>query len=335
MPEVDPSRMRDDALPRTLAEFVAWFRDDERCAEVLRRWKYGCAFRCPRCGHDAAWFIESRRTDECRSCGGQTSLTAGTVMHNSPKPLRLWFLAMYLFVSTKQGISATSLAQQLGVSYPTAWLWLHKLRSAVGCRTTTQLMGVVEYDDTWEGGVREGRANVGRPFVGDKKALIGGAVELRTAKQGFGRIRLGSMRDGTIASFEEFFKEHVAPGSTLLTDDWRSYRAAAAAAKLDHVPTCVSKSDRKAHDILPGVHRVFSLVHRVLLATYQGAVSMKHLPAYLAEFEFRFNRRHSSSRGLLFQRVLACATGGAPPTYDDFTGGRPAYGRRRRRPVTP
>lgn len=329
MPEVDAARLRDDALPRTLAEFVERFSDDASCAEVLRRWKYGGAFRCPRCGHDAAWFIESRRTDECRACGGQTSLTAGTVMHKSTKPLRLWFLAMYLFVSTKQGISATSLAQQIGVSYPTGWLWLHKLRSAIGRRTTTQLMGMVEYDDTWEGGVHEGKG--GRPFVGEKKALIGGAVEV--LDQGFGRVRLGSMKDGSIPTFEEFFKEHVAPGSTLLTDDWRSYRAAAKSARLEHVATNVSKCDRKAHDILPGVHRVFSLVHRMLLATYQGAVSMKHLPAYLAEFEFRFNRRHSSSRGLLFQRVLACATVGAPPTYDDFTSGSPAYRRRKRRPV--
>jgi len=143
----------------------------------------------------------------------------------------------------------------------------------------------------------------------------------------------GSMRDGTIPTFEEFFKEHVAPGSTLLTDDWPSYPAAAKSAKLDHVATNVSKSDRKAHDILPGVHRVFSLLHRVLLATYQGAVSMKHLLSYLAEFEFPFNRRHSKSPGLLFQRVLACAVVGAPPTYGDSISGEPAYRRQKRRPV--
>ena len=94
MLEVDPARLRDDTLPRTLAEFTTRFKDDAACAEVLRRWKYGGAFRCPRCGHDAAWFIESRGTDECRACGKQTSLTAGTVMHKSSKPLRLWFLAM-------------------------------------------------------------------------------------------------------------------------------------------------------------------------------------------------------------------------------------------------
>lgn len=334
MPQADPARLRDDTLPRSLAEFTARFKDDDACAEVLRRWKYGGAFRCPRCGHDAAWFVESRRTDECRRCGGQTSLTAGTVMHNSPKPLRLWFLAMYLFVSSKQGISATELARHVGLSYPTGWLWHAKLRSAVGRRTTAQLVGDVEYDETWEGGVHEGKGG-GRPRVGEKKALVGGAIEVEDGGKGYGRLRLASLADGSSPTFEAFFKEHVAEGSTLLTDDWASYPAAAKAAKLHHVPTNVSKDKRKAHEILPGVHRVFSLLHRVLLSTYQGAVSMKHLPGYLAEFEFRFNRRRSRSRGLLFQRALACAVVGRPPTYDDLTGGEPAYKRRRRKPVAP
>jgi len=328
MPDETQTLPRDDALPRTLAEFSAHFADEACCAGVLRRWKYGGAFRCPRCGHDAAWHIESRRTDECRRCGAQTSLTAGTVMHKSPKPLRLWFLAMYLFVSSKQGISAAQLGADLGVSYPTAWAWLHKLRSAVGLRSTTQLRGVVEFDDTWEGGLHEG--HTGRPKVSEKKALVGAAVELSTAKRGFGRVRLGSLRDGSAPTYDEFFREHIAPGSTLLTDDWRSYRIPARSAGFDHVATNVSKCDREAHEVLPGVHRVFSLLHRVLLTTHQGAVSTKHLPAYLAEFEFRFNRRKSSNRGLLFQRLLSCAVLRSPPTYDDLTGGEPAYRRRKR-----
>ena len=319
---------RDDSLPRNLAEFVVFFASEARCAEVLRRWKYRGAFRCPACGHDAAWWIESRRLDECESCAKQTSLTAGTVMHKSKKPLRTWFLAMYLFVASKQGISATSLAQQIDVSYPTAWLWLHKLRSAIGQRTTEQLHGVVEFDDTWEGGLDPGPG--GRPKVGEKKALVAGAVELRQGAKGFGRVRLASLPDGSTDGCTPFLQEHIAPGTMLLTDDWRSYRRAAADAGLDHVATNVSKSVSKAHEVLPAVHRVFSLMHRILLTTYQGAVSVKHLPAYLAEIEFRFNRRRSAHRGLLFQRVLSCAVLGPALTYADCIAGAPAYGHPRR-----
>ena len=103
-------------------------------------------------------------------------------------------------------------------------------------------------------------------------------------------------------------------------DDWRSYRRPARQGGYEHTATNVSKSEKKAHQILPAIHRVFSLLHRVLLTTYQGAVSQKHLPKNLFEYEFRFNRRTSSSRGLLFQRLLSAATRGSPPYYWEILG---------------
>ena len=316
--------LRDDSLPKSLAEFTARFVDDAACAEVLRRWKYGDhGFVCPGCGGLSAWFLPSRRLDECRSCHRHVSLTAGTVMHGSRKPLRTWFLAIYLFVQSKQGISALELQRELALrSYQTAWAWLHKLRIAVGGRSTSQLAGAVEADETWEGGLHEGHP--GRPMVGDKKALVAAAVEVSGSRRHWGRLRLASIPSGSAESLGAFLAAHVAEGSTLFTDDWRSYRKPAKALKLSHVAVNVSKSDRKAHDLLPAVHRVFSLLHRVLIATHQGGVRGKHLPAYLAEFEFRFNRRKSSARGLLFQRALSAAVLRAPPFYWKIIGRRDA-----------
>ena len=307
---------RDDTLPGTLLEFCERFASDDDCAEFLRAWKYGeDRFRCPRCGGRTAWFLPSRRLDECASCHRQVSLTAGTVMEGTRKPLRLWFMAMYLFVVSKQGISAMDLSRQLGLSYPAAWTWLHKLRAAVNTRAKLPLEGVVEADETWEGGLRKGEP--GRPTVGEK-ALVAGAVEVKQKR--WGRTRLASLADGSSASIGPFLMENVAPGSRLLTDDWRSYRRPAREQGLRHEPTNVSKSDREAHEILPAVHRVFSLLHRVLLTTYQGAVSQKHLPNYLAEYEFRFNRRHSASRALLFQRLLSASVRRRPPRYWEILG---------------
>ena len=309
--------LRDDAFPSTLTKFVDRLTDEEACVEFLRSWKYQKqGFSCPRCGHDAAWFLRCRRLDECTACHKQVSLTAGTVMHGSRKPLRTWFLAMFLFVVSKQGISAMDLSRQLGLSYPTAWTWLHKLRTAISTRSKTMLHGVVEADETWEGGLQEGRG--GRPKVGEKKALIAGAIEVY--EKGWGRVRLASVMSGSAASLGAFLHENVAPGSVLRTDDWRSYRKPAAEAGYKHIPTNMSKSDRKAHEILPAMHRVFSLIHRVLLTTYQGAVSRKHLPHYLGEYEFRFNRRASRSRGLLFQRLLSVAVNHPPPCYWEILG---------------
>jgi hypothetical protein len=247
----------------------------------------------------------------------QVSLTAGTIMHRSTKPLRFWFLAMYLFVVSKQGISAQNLSRQLGVSYPTAWTWLHKLRRAISGRPKTRLHGVVEADETWEGGLRKGQP--GRPKVSKTSSLVAAAVELLEPK-GFGRARLASLEDGSAASLGEFLHTNVAAGSALLTDDWRSYRKPAAEAGYEHIATNMSKIKEEPHEVLPGTHRVFSLLHRVLLGTYQGAVSHKHLPSYLAEYEFRFNRRKSRSRSLLFQRLLSAVVGSAPASYWQILG---------------
>jgi transposase-like protein len=236
-------------------------------------------------------------------------------MHGTRKPLRLWFLAMFLFVVSKQGISAMDLSRQLGVSYPTAWTWLHKLRAAVVARPKFPLEGEVEADETWEGGLRKGMG--GRPTVGEK-ALVAGTIEAK--ERSWGRVRLASIEDGSAASLGAFLHENVVPGSTLRTDDWRSYRRPAREAGYTHLATNVSKSEKEAHEILPAIHRVFSLLHRILLTTYQGAVSQKHLPSYLAEFEFRFNRRKSASRTLLFQRLLSASVLRAAPYYWRIVG---------------
>ncbi len=311
---------RDDSLPGTLAEFVVRFSDEDRCAALLRRWKYGeGGFRCPACGGEEAWFLPSRRLDECCACHKQVSLTAGTVMHGSRKPLRLWFLAMYLFVSSKRGISALELQRELGLAkYQTAWTWLHKLRNAIAMRSTAPLRGHLEIDETWEGGLRHGRP--GRPKVGDRSALVMGAVEISPRHALIGRIRLESIADGSADTVKAFLEQHVAARSVLFTDDWRSYRKPADDLEHDHRPTNVSKSDDEAHVVLPAIHRVFSLLHRVLLGTFQGGVRRKYLPSYLAEFEFRFNRRTSKRRGLLFQRLLACAVRRCPPFHWEIVG---------------
>jgi transposase-like protein len=303
---------RDDSVPENLIAFQERFRSERACAKFLRRWKYGdTGFVCPHCAGTRSWYLAARRLDECRSCGKQTSLTAGTMFHKSRKPLRLWFLAIYLFVSGKQGISAMDMMRKLGISYPTAWTWLHKLRGAVACRETSLLSGIVEIDETLEGGRDEGHQG-GRGTA--KKTVIAGAVEVHEGDAGFGRCRLSVVEDASAQSLGAFLGEKVAPGSALLSDGWAGYNAEATTG-LDHFPSAIAPSGLKAHEVLPAVHRVFSLLGRVLETTYQGAARAAYLPLYLAEFEFRFNRRHSKSRALLFQRALSTGMRSRCATY--------------------
>jgi hypothetical protein len=235
-------------------------------------------------------------------------------MERTRKPLRDWFAAMYLFVVSKQGISAMDLSRQVGVSYPTAWTWLHKLRSAVNDRDKSPLGGVVEVDETWEGGLRQGEPE--RPTVRDARVV--GAVEVKDV--GWGRVRLELLENGSSTSIGPFLQENVAAGSTLLSENRQEYRDLTRDLGMDHVPAHLSGGEGEAQEAHPAVHRVFSLLHRVLLTTYQGAVSRKHLSNYLAEYEFRFNRRSSASRTLLFQRLLSCAVRRPPPCYWQILG---------------
>ena len=295
------------------------FGTEAKCAAVLRRWKYPDGFRCPRCGGSQAWFIATRALDECAACGHQASLKAATVMHRSKAPLTQWFLAMYLFVVSKRGVSAMDLKRQLGVAYATAWTWLHKLRGALGARSAELLQGAVEVDETYEVGRRFG-GGTGRPKVSDTASLIVGAVEVEQEGQGFGRVRLASLESITKEDLGAFVEDHIAPGSTVLTDGLRSYPPALRDKHYEHRAFTVLGSGRRSHEWLPGIHRVFALLDRVLKGTFQGAVRRKHLEGYLAEFEFRFNRRMSRSRALLFQRVLSCAVLRAPPAYWQIVG---------------
>lgn len=297
-----PALPHDDSLPSDLPGFLARFGTERSCAVLLRRWRYPDGFRCTHCGSRKAWYLEKRCLDECAGCGRQISLTAGTMFHRTRKPLRMWFAALFLFVSSKQGVSAMELGRQLGLREATAWAWLHKIRHSLGARAGELLRGTVEVDETYEGGVEPGVHGRGA----QTKSLVVAAVEVDPKRKGFGRARLRHIENGGALALHGFIASTVAGDATVRTDAWWGYTPDALEGR-KHAAITVKQSGRKAHEVLPATHRVFALLHRVMLGTYQGAVRPKHLAAYLAEFEFRFNRRHAASRTLLFQRALSCA----------------------------
>ena len=113
--------------PRTASEFAARFGTEEACRKYIAALRWPEGFRCPRCGHSAAWATK-RNVYRCSGCDFQMSATAGTIFHDSHKPLQLWFQAMWYVTNQKSGVSALGLQRALGLgSYRTAWAWLHKL----------------------------------------------------------------------------------------------------------------------------------------------------------------------------------------------------------------
>ena len=235
----------------------------------------------------------------CPQCGYQVSATAGTLFHDTHKPLRLWFEAMWYVTNQKLGVSALGLQRVLGLgSYHTAWNWLHKLRRAMVRPGRDRLTGAVEVDEIFIGGERPGKR--GRGAAG--KALV--VLAVQETEQGIGRIRMRPVADATGESLEPAVWEMVEPGSLVRTDGWRGYKGLS---ELGYEHDVVRKTPELGANLLPRVNRVASLLKRWLLGTHQGAVQHSHLEYYLDEYTFRFNRRTSRSRGLLFYRLLTQA----------------------------
>src|SRR6266536_1312608 len=270
--------------PRSVGEFQAWFRTDADCLDYLEWLRWPAGFVCPGCGHAGGWRLGDGRF-ECAGCQARTSTTAGTIFDRTRTPL-------------------------------TAWTMLHRLRSVLVRPGRDRLTGTVEVDETYIGGeepgLRGGRAR-------GKKVLTGIAVEVREPK-GLGRCRMAPLTDASAASLHACVADHVEPGARVITDAWQGYRGLE---RLGYVHDRHSQRAARARGedpgaLLPGVHRVASLAKRWLLGTHQGSVEVAHLVSYMNEFVFRFNRRRSRSRGLVFYRVLELAVAHDPVRYQDL-----------------
>lgn len=294
--------------PRSYAEVRAWYPTDASCLDYLDWLRWPDGFCCPLCRGEQGWKLADGRWS-CGRCGRRISATAGTIFHGTRTPLTVWFAAGWMLVSQKHGISALGLKRTLGIgAEQTAWAMLHRYRSAMVRPGRDRLTGVVEVDEAYFGGPEHGRA--GRGALG--KTLVAIAVEQRG--RGIGRCRLQPIEDASAASLREFLLAHVASGAVLITDGWPSYPPACGD-DYDHRPEPVGPSGLQAHELLPGVHLIASLAKRWLLGTHQGGVKPAHLQAYLDEFAFRFNRRRSNSRGMLFYRLLEQSVQAQPRTY--------------------
>lgn len=286
--------------PRNLQEFDRWFTDEDACRSYIYRLRWPAGYECFHCGSKKPPWITARGYLHCRKCGSEISLTAGTVFERTRTPLRTWFQAMWLLTSQKHGASALGIQRILGLgSYQTAWTWLHKLRRAMVRPDRERLNGTVEVDETYVGGVTTGGK---RGRGAENKDIVVIAVEVLQPK-GFGRIRMRQVQDVSGDSLIPVISDVVEPKSIVLTDGWGGYNKLAEQDYV-HNRTVLSSSGDPAHVAMPGVHRIAELLKRWLLGIHQGAVSGKHLDYYLDEFTFRFNRRTSTARGMLFYRLM-------------------------------
>lgn len=290
-----------NAKRMTLLEFQSRFSNEWTCREHLFKVRWGNGFMCPRCNGDKFYFIEKRVLYECPSCGHQTSLTAGTIMHKTKLPLLVWFWAIYLVAHDKRGRSALSLAQVLDLNYRTAWRLLHKIRSAMQQRDAHyKLAGLVEMDDAYFGAPKSGKDGRGTTKQGV-------AVALQTDADGnpqFARMKV--IERVTITEIHRVVQEVVASGTTIISDGHSSYNRLPDLG-YRHIGQAFKNAD--ANVFLKWVHVLIGNAKAFIEGTYHG-LGTQYLQSYLDEFCYRFNRRRNPNE--LFHHLLTACLSALP-----------------------
>ena len=274
----------------SLDGFLKLYGSEEQCedAVVAARWPDG--YQCPRCEcKRVAMTHNGRRLWECLSCGYQCSAIAGTMMEATKLPLRKWFLSMFLMTQSKNSISSLELKRQIGVSYKTAWMMKHKLLEVMAQKEASrQLEGRVEIDDAYLGGERTG-GKVGRgsenkiPFI----------AAVQTDRKGHPMfVRLDIVASFQKTEIQAWAKAHLSASATVVSDGLRAFGGVTAQEDVTHQAHVTGKGKKAAmHPQFRWVNTLLGNLKTSMSGTYHAFDFSKYASRYLAEFQFRFNRR--------------------------------------------
>ncbi|WXG55137.1 MAG: IS1595 family transposase [Candidatus Sedimenticola sp. (ex Thyasira tokunagai)] len=291
-----------------LHEFLEKYGTDTQCSQALHRLRWPSGYVCPECGNATCCELKSRKIYQCHKCHHQTSLTAGTIFHGTKLPLKKWFLAIYLLTQRKKSTSALQLSREIGVNYNTAWKLKHKLMQVMMERQgKKKLTGRIEMDDAYIGGEKPGKRGRGSrnkiPFV----AAVETTQDGRPLK-----IHLRRVRGFRSAEIARYAKSSLVSGSTVFSDGLCCFRAVTDA-ECDHVAIVTGGGRKSAQSsTFKWVNTMLGNVKNSLQGTFH-AIRKKHVPRYLAEFEYRFNRRFNLPE--MIERLLFVALRTPPMPY--------------------
>jgi len=279
----------------TFAKFQEKFNSDRACNDHLFQLKWSNGFACPACNHNEFSEITTRTLPlfQCKKCKHQTTVTVGTIFEKTRTPLRKWFTAIYWEAQDKRGISATFVARELEVSYPTAWLMLHKIRKAMADRDTQYILsGLVEIDDFYIGSPTE---NGKRGRGTDKNQVL---VALSKNKKGHPLfVKMEVIEDMKKQTVETFVTKCIAAKSILIADGHRTFPTL----EDNYLIEAKKFNAKEDPEHLKWIHTIISNLKSFVLGTFHGLDS-RHLQSYLNEFCYRFNRRKFAGEG--FNRLL-------------------------------
>lgn len=290
-----------------LPTLIERFGGEGKCHAYLEELRWPDGLACPRCKGAVISRLAKRRQFECDSCAYQFSVRVGTVLQDSKLPLWKWFLAVYMMCQSRKGLSANQLKRMVGVSYKTAWFLCHRIRAAMGGGINAPLSGIVEVDEPYVGGKVRGH---GRGYRGNKSMVLG-AIE----RGGEVRLRLETHADRK--TLHDFILRVTEDETQAIFTDERPAYASIADADTRHETV-----NHRAEEWVRGevhtntVESVWSLLKRSIIGSYHH-LSVKHLPAYLDELEWRFNKRGSE---YLFRDTVIALCRSEVVTYEKLIG---------------
>jgi len=266
----------------TIKEFFEKFPNDDACLDHIMTVRYGKSNHCDKCDKDTKYSkVSSQRAYACQWCGNHLYPCVGTPFEGSRTPLQLWFYAIYLFTTTRSGVSAKELQRQLGVTYKCAWRMAKEIRKHMGkVDGDDQLSGTVEIDETYVGGKQPGKR--GRGAKG--KTVVMGMLEKN------GDVMTRVVPNIKKKTLQTIIETNIQSGSELHTDELRSYiglhKKGFTHKTVNHGTYEYVNGDCHVN----GIEGFWARLKLSIKGTHIH-VSSKYLQNYVREFEYRFNSR--------------------------------------------
>lgn len=330
--------MKTTAQPKTLMEAVRYFADAQRTHDLAVQLRWPDGVICPACGvvGEVRYFVATsknrktgketpRRLFECKAkdtkgkpCKRQFTVKTGSIFEDSALPLDVWFVGIWSVANCKNGISSYELARATGITQKSAWFVLHRIRVAMDAGGIDKMTGTVEADETYVGGLAKNMHAHKREKRITKANASDKAVVMGILQRGNGtipsRITARVIRNANSKTVQAIVRQHVEPGSQLMTDSLLSYRGLSADYFHAYVNHAVEYVRGNVHS--NGVENFWSLLKRAIRGTYVS-VDPQHLNAYVGEQTFRFNERKGTDL-TRFRSVLGSVSG-KRLTWKDLT----------------
>ena len=293
-----------------LVKLIERFGSEDRCRDYLETLRWPEGVTCPECGSTSISRIKTRNQYDCNACRNRFSVKSGTALHDSHLPLWKWFLATYMMIESRKGISANQLKRTLGITYKTAWFLCHRIRWAMGDQPPEPLEGIVEVDETFIGGKTSYAAGM------REKTMVLGAIE----RDGRVVFKVSDSPTPKRHDLHQFVKQVVADDAeAIYTDGLQSYQGIGTETRRHETVSHRTEEWVRGDVGTQAIESVWSLLDRSIIGSFHQ-LSVKHLPAYLDELSFRFNNRENP---FLFRDTLVALLNSEGLTYEDLTAAGP------------